>query len=284
MATEIHPTAVIHDGAELGVDVQIGPYTVVGPGARVGDRTRVGPQVVIDGVTQIGEENVIVGQANLGGPPQDLSYRGEQTRLQVGDRNVVREFVTINRGTVKGGGTTYVGSDCLLMACSHVAHDCEIGSNVILGNNVMLAGHVKVCDRANISGGAAAHHFTTIGSHAYVGGMTRMIQDVPPFMILEGHPSRVRGVNVIGLQRAGFDPEVITELRNAYKRIYRSTLPRKHILEELKAGPNASKQLLSLVESLENTERGIKGRHREALREDFKKLGAEIFGVNEEAQ
>ena len=279
MASKIHSTAVIQNGAELGVDVEIGPYTVVGPGARVGDGTRIGPQVVIDGHTHIGEENVIVSQANLGGPPQDLSYKGEDTQLIIGDRNVIREFVTINRGTVKGGGVTRVGNDCLFMACSHIAHDCEIGSNVIMANNVMLAGHVKVCDRANISGAAAAHHFTTVGQLSYIGGMTRMIHDVPPFMILEGHPSRVRGVNVVGLQRAGYSQEVISELRDAYKRIYRSMLPRKHVLEELKAKPDASPELLSLVQALEDTEQGVKGRHREALREEFTRQGEELFGV-----
>lgn len=281
MASKIHSTAVIQAGAELGVDVEIGPYSVVGPGARVGDGTRIGPQVVIDGHTHIGEENVIVSQANLGGPPQDLSYKGEDTQLIIGDRNVIREFVTINRGTVKGGGITRVGNDCLFMACSHIAHDCELGDGVIMANNVMLAGHVKVCDRANISGAAAAHHFTTIGQLSYIGGMTRMIQDVPPFMILEGHPSRVRGVNVVGLQRAGFSQEVISELRDAYKRIYRSMLPRKHVLEELKAKPDASPELLSLVQSLEDTEKGVKGRHREALREEFTREGERLFGPQE---
>ena len=144
MSTKIHPTAAIAAGAELGVDVQVGPYTVVGPDVRIGDRTRIGPQVVIDGVTTIGDENVIVGQASLGGPPQDLSYRDEATRLVIGDRNTVREFVTVNRGTIKGGGYTRVGSGNLFMACSHVAHDCEIEDNVILGNGVLLAGHTKV--------------------------------------------------------------------------------------------------------------------------------------------
>ena len=282
MASKIHSTAVVaHEGSELGVDVEIGPYTVVGAGAVVGDRTKVGPQVVIDGRTRIGEENIIVSQANLGGPPQDLSYQGEDTLLTIGDRNVIREFVTINRGTVKGGGVTRVGNDCLFMACSHIAHDCEIGNGVIMANNVMLAGHVKVCDRANISGAAAAHHFTTIGQLSYIGGMTRMIQDVPPFMILEGHPSRVRGVNVVGLQRAGISADVISELRDAYKRIYRSMLPRKHVLEELKASPKASPQLLELVQALEDTEKGVKGRRREALREEFTRQGEELFGVKE---
>ena len=143
MATKIHETAVIAPGAELGIDVEIGPYTSVGPRVRIGDRTKVGAQVVIDGVTRIGEDNLIVGQAALGGPPQDLSYQSEPTMLTMGDRNTIREFVTINCGTIKGGGVTQVGSDCLFMACCHVAHDCEIEDRVLMGNNVLLAGHVR---------------------------------------------------------------------------------------------------------------------------------------------
>jgi UDP-N-acetylglucosamine acyltransferase len=275
MTVKIHPTAVIAPGAELGVDVEIGPYSVVGPRVVIGDRTRVGAQVVIDGVTRLGEDNVIVGQASLGGAPQDLSYKGEPTRLEIGDRNTIREFVTINRGTIKGGGVTRIGDNCLLMACCHVAHDCELKNRIIMGNNVLLAGHVLVEEQANISGGAAAHHFVTIGSYAYVGGMTRMVQDVPPYMILEGHPSRVRGVNVIGLQRGGFPEEEIELLRNAFRRIYRSGSPRRRTLDELKGEAAGSPLLADLVRSLENTENGAKGRYRESLREQFARAGAE---------
>jgi len=203
MSTEIHPTAVVADGAEIGVDVRIGPHTVIGAQVQIGDRSSIGPQVVIDGVTTIGAENNILGQANVGGAPQDLSYQGEPTHLELGDRNTIREFVTINRGTLKGGGLTRIGDDCLLMACSHVAHDCELGNGVMMGNNVLLAGHVSVGDFAVINGAAAAHQFVTIGRNSYVGGLTRVIQDVPPFMILEGHPARVRKVNLIGLERSG---------------------------------------------------------------------------------
>lgn len=275
MPTNVHSTAVIAAGAELGRDVEIGPYCVVGPHVQIGDRTRVGPQVVIDGITRIGEDNVIIGQASLGGVPQDLSYKGEPTRLTIGDRNTIREFVTINRGTIKGGGETRIGSDCLLMACCHVAHDCELRDRIIMGNNVLLAGHVLVCEQANISGGAAAHHFVTIGSFAYVGGMTRMVQDVPPYMILEGHPSRVRGVNVIGLQRGGYSEEHVDALRNAFRRIYRSGNPRKRTLEELKAEFGANPLVTNLVRSLEDTESGAKGRYRESLREQFRRTGEE---------
>ena len=281
MQTKIHPTAVIAPGAELGVDVEIGPHSVVGPSVSIGDRTRVGPQVVIDGRTHIGEDNLIVGQASLGGPPQDLSYQGEPTELAIGDRNTIREFVTINRGTVKGGGITRVGSDCLLMACCHVAHDCELAGRIIMGNNVLLAGHVKVEEQANISGGAAAHHFVTIGAYSYVGGMTRIIQDAPPYMILEGHPSRVRGVNVIGLQRGGFSEAEIESLRDAYRLIWRSNDPRRSTLEDLRGRSNGSRLLDHLVASLANTQKGAKGRYRESLREEFRRAGIErVVGEN----
>lgn len=275
MATQIHPTAVVAPGAEIGSDVEIGPYSVVGSSVVVGNRTRIGPQVVIDGQTRIGEDNLIVGQASLGGPPQDLSYRGEPTELSIGDRNTIREFVTINRGTVKGGGLTRIGSDCLLMACCHVAHDCELASRIIMGNNVLLAGHVKVEEQANISGGAAAHHFVTIGAYSYVGGMTRIIQDAPPYMILEGHPSRVRGVNVIGLQRGGFSEPEIEGLRQAFRLIWRSGDPRRTTLESLRARTDGSRLLDHLVASLANTEKGAKGRYRESLREEFRRVGVE---------
>ena len=273
MAANIHPTAVVAPGAELGVDVEIGPHSVVGAKVVIGDRTRIGPQVVIEGRTKIGEDNDITGQASLGGPPQDLSYKGEPTELVIGDRNRIREFVTINRGTVKGGGITRIGNECLLMACCHVAHDCDLADRIIMANNVLLAGHVRVEEQANVSGGAAAHHFVTIGAFSYVGGMTRMVQDVPPYMILEGHPSRVRGVNVVGLQRGGFAESEIEALRQAFRIIWRSGDPRRSTLEELKARANGSRALTHLVLNLLNTERGAKGRYRESLREQFQREG-----------
>jgi len=275
MTTKIHPTAVVNPGAQLGTEVEVGPYTVIGPDVIVGDRTKIGAQVVIDGVTHIGADNVIVGQAALGGAPQDLSYKGEPTRLDIGERNTIREFVTINRGTVKGGGVTSVGSDCLFMACSHVAHDCELQDHVILGNNVMLAGHVLVERFANISGAAGAHHFVTIGAFAYVGGMTRMVQDVPPFMIVEGHAGRVRGVNVVGLQRAGVSEEEVESLRTVFRQIFRSNEPRRRVLDELEQEPGIGPNVRHLVESLSRTELGLKGRYRESLRQEFTRLGVE---------
>ncbi len=274
MATDIHPTAVIAKGAELGVGVTVGPYSVIGADVRIGDGTRIGPQVVIDGVTTLGVDNHILGQAGVGGAPQDLTYEGEPTHLEIGDRNTIREFVTINRGTVKGGGRTRIGSDCLFMACSHVAHDCELGDNVMLGNNVLLGGHVAVGSGAIVNGAAAAHQFVSIGRNAYVGGLTRVIQDVPPFMILEGHPARVRKVNVIGLDRAGFDAEEVQEIRAAFRRLYRSGEPRNRVIAELEASsPGAA--VRELIEALRRSEVGAKGRYRESLREEFHRAGVE---------
>jgi UDP-N-acetylglucosamine acyltransferase len=279
MANKIHPTAVIAPGAELGRDVEIGPYCVIGPRVMIGDRTRLGPLVWVDGTTRIGEDNVVVGQASLGGPPQDLTYKGEATELELGDRNTIHEFVTINRGTIKGGGITRIGSDCLFMACCHVAHDCEIRDRVIMGNEVMLAGHVLVEEQANISGGAGSHHFVTIGAFAYVAGMTRLPQDVPPYMIFEGQPGRVRKVNEIGLQRGGYSESAIEELRTAFRRIYRSGLPRSQTLRDLKQELPGSPLVAHLIRSLENSDRGTKGRYRESLRDEFARRGAERIPI-----
>jgi len=284
MQEKIHPTAVVHPLARIGADVEIGPYSVIGADVTIGDRTRIGPQVFVDGVTRIGADNLIVGQAALGGPPQDLSYRGEPTELEIGDRNTIREFVTINRGTVKGGGVTRIGHDNMLMACCHVAHDCDLRDKIILANGVLLAGHVLVEESANISGGAAAHHFVTIGAYAYVGGMTRMVQDVPPFMILEGHPSRVRGVNVIGLQRGGVAEKDIEDLREAFKRVWRSGDPRSKTLEDLRGQFTESAAVMRLVSELEHTDVGAKGRYRESLRADFMRIGQERLLSGAEAR
>jgi UDP-N-acetylglucosamine acyltransferase len=275
MATEIHETAVIAPGAELGNDVKVGPYCVIGPRVKIGDRTRIGPQVVIDGVTTIGRENLIFGQASLGAAPQDLSYRGEPTCLEIGDRNTIREFVTINRGTVKGGGVTQLGSDMLLMACCHVAHDCEVGDRALLANNVLLAGHVQVAEDAIINGGAAAHQFVSVGRAAYVGGLTRIIHDVPPFMILEGHPARVRKVNVVGLERLGYSRATVQPLRDAYKEIFRGTEPRSRVLQRLAPLAQDNDLVRDLIEFLQRTGLGAKGRYRESRREEFARIGRE---------
>lgn len=270
---EIHPSAQVAEGAELGVGVSIGPYAVIGPNVRIGARTRIGPLVVVDGHTTIGEDNWIVGQASIGGAPQDLSYRDEPTQTRIGDRNTIREFVSINRGTIKGGGLTSVGSHNLIMACCHVAHDCELEDDIVLSNGSGLAGHVKVCHHANVSGMVGAVHFVTIGEFAFVGGLSRLSHDVPPFMIVDGDGGIVRNLNVIGLQRGGVPDEDIRALRDAFKRLYRSGAPRQSVLDEMLAEGPENARVQQLLAHLSRTAEGLKGRYRESLREDFARLG-----------
>ncbi|MEZ6017800.1 MAG: acyl-ACP--UDP-N-acetylglucosamine O-acyltransferase [Planctomycetota bacterium] len=270
---DIHPSAQIAPQAELGEGVVVGPYAVIGPNVRIGARTRIGPLVVIDGHTTIGEDNRIVGQASIGGPPQDLSYRDEPTLTRIGDRNTIREFVSINRGTIKGGGLTSIGSDNLIMACCHVAHDCELEDKIVLSNGSGLAGHVKVCHNANVSGMVGAVHFVTIGEFAFVGGLSRLSHDVPPFMIVDGDGGIVRNLNVVGLQRGGVSDEDIRALRDAFKRIYRSGASRQSMVDEMLAEGPTNPQVLKLLDHLARTAEGLKGRYRESLREEFSRLG-----------
>jgi len=268
-AMKIDRTAQIHPDARLGKGVEVGPNTVIGPNVEIGDGTRIGPNCIIAGFTVIGRDNWIVGNAALGTPPQDLSYRDEPTRLVIGDGNTFREFVTVNVGTVKGDGVTTIGDKCLFMACSHVGHDCVVGNGVIMVNNALLGGHVLVEDRAIVNGAAAITQFATIGTLAYIGGLTRIVQDVPPFMIVEGHPAKVRGVNIIGLKRNGCSDGAIAALKDAHRMIYRSGKLHSHAFEELESRPDPTPEVLHLVQFLRNKQRGKNGRAREALRKDI---------------
>jgi UDP-N-acetylglucosamine acyltransferase len=272
-ATEIHPTAQVAPTAELGAGVTVGPYSVIGPNVRIGTGTHIGPLVVIDGHTSIGEENRIVGQASIGGPPQDLSYKGEPTLTSIGDRNTIREFVSINRGTIKGGGLTRIGNDNLIMACCHVAHDCELDDRIVLSNGSGLAGHVKVGCNANVSGMVGAVHFVTIGEYSFVGGLSRLSHDVPPYMMVDGDGGIVRNLNVVGLQRAGVSDEDIRALRDAFKRIYRSGGSRQTAVDEMLAEEPENPRVRKLLEHLARTAGGLKGRYRESLRDEFARLG-----------
>jgi len=259
--------ARVHEKARIGDGTTIGPFAVVGPDVTVGEDCEIANGVVLSGHTTIGRENRIHPHAVIGGPPQDLKHKGEPTRLEVGDRNEIREGVTLNVGTVGGGGVTRVGSDALVMAYAHVAHDCQVGDGVILGNNTMLAGHVIVRDGVTLNGGAAVHHFATLGRFSYIGGLSRLVQDVPPFLIVEGHPVRLGGVNVIGLRRRGFDQELITEIRGAYRRIFRSTTPQARVLEEMRTEwDDLVPEIREMVEFVEATARGKHGRALEATR------------------
>jgi UDP-N-acetylglucosamine acyltransferase len=264
--TSIHPTAFVAPGAELDASVVVGAFCYIGSRVRIGAGTILGPHVVIQGKTTIGERNHFVGQAAIGGKPQDLKYTGEESALVIGDDNVVREFVTVNIGTAAGSWVTSIGNQNLIMACAHVAHDCVIEDEVIIGNNVLLAGHVRIEDQSIIAGGTAVNHFVTIGCLAMVGGMSRVVKDVPPFMTIEGSPARVRGVNLVGLKRREKSPEAIKQLRAAYRKLYQDEAPVSLVLDELESVSSLTPEVLRLVSSLRDMERGYQGRYREALR------------------
>ncbi|WOD38524.1 acyl-ACP--UDP-N-acetylglucosamine O-acyltransferase [Nodosilinea sp. E11] len=223
MTTLIHPTAVVHEGAQLHPTVKVGPYAVIGKQVTIGPGTEVGAHVVIDGDTTIGAQNRIFPGACIGLESQDLKYDGSMSRVEIGDHNLIREYVTINRAT-DAGAATLLGSHNLLMAYSHVAHNCVVEDNVIIANSVALAGHVYVESGARISGLVGVHQFVHVGRLAMIGGLSRIDRDVPPFTLINGNPAQVRGLNQVGLQRAGLtaDPQAYRELKQAYRLVYRS--------------------------------------------------------------
>ncbi len=221
--TRIHPTALVDASAELGPGVDVGPYAVVGPRVTIGAGTTLGPHVHVERDTTVGEECRIFAGAVLGTDPQDLKFKGEATVLEIGDRTVIREYVTLNRGT-SASGRTAVGSDCLLMAYVHVAHDCELGNHVILANSVNMAGHVVIQDWATVGGITPIHQFVRIGAHAFVGGGSRIPQDIPPYCRAAGNPPKLYGLNSVGLERRGFSSEVRKALKQAYRAVFQSGL------------------------------------------------------------
>jgi len=254
----IDPRAVIHEGAELAEGVQVGPFAVIGPHVRLGAGTTVGPHAMVDGHTRLGENCRIFPYASVGTIPQDLKYRGEPTTLEVGDRTVVREFATVNIGTQGGGGVTRVGSDCLLMAYSHVAHDCTLGNRVILANAATLAGHVTVQDNAGIGGLTAVHQFVRIGEHAYVGGCSAIVMDVPPYCTASGNRAKLYGFNLVGLKRRGFSDEVLKDLRRAYRIIFRSKETLAQTLNAVRGGPEYDRpEVRKFVDFVASSERGV---------------------------
>ena len=228
MIAGIHPTALIDPAARLGVDVTVGPYTVIGPHVEIGDRCEIGSHVNIGGHTHLGNDNRIFSFAAIGGEPQDKKYKGEPTRLEIGDRNTIREFCTFNCGTVQDGGLTKVGNDNWIMAYVHVAHDCAIGNNTIFANNAQLAGHVHVGDWAILGGFTVVHQFVRIGAHSMTAMGTILLQDLPPYVTASGNTAEPHGINVEGLKRRGFSADGITAIRRAYKTLYKAG----HRLEE----------------------------------------------------
>lgn len=261
----IHPTAIVHPRAELGANVKVGPHCVIEKGCVIGEGTILMAGVVVHAETILGRKNVVHSYAVLGGAPQDLGYKDQPTRLTVGDNNTIREYVTLNRATTKERGETIIGSHNLFMACCHVAHDCILGDKIIMANNVLLAGHVRVGDCANISGAAAAQHFTTIGRYAYIGGMSKVKVDVPPYMVSDGDPALPRRCNEVGLRRHGFDEEVITALSAAFRAVFRSKEPVSEAVANL--DPAGIEEVAIFKDFLEQKLHGKHGRYLESLRD-----------------
>ncbi len=253
----IHPQAIIDPSASLGENVHVGPFSVIGAGVEVGDGTWIGPHVVINGPTRIGRENRIYQFASLGEAPQDLKYAGEPTRLEVGDRNIVREHCTFSRGTVAGGGLTHIGDDNLFMAYVHVAHDCHVGSKTVFANCASLAGHVSVGDYAILGGFTGIHQFCRVGAHCMTGIATITFKDVPPFVLASGNTARPYGLNLRGLKRRGFSETAIESLRRAYKIVYRSGLNLDQALQELDVLALQHEEVRQLAEFIRQSERGI---------------------------
>jgi UDP-N-acetylglucosamine acyltransferase len=257
MAASIHPTAVIAADAELGDGVEVGAYTVIGPGVVIGANTRIGPHALIQGPTRIGADNQIFQFASVGSAPQDKKYKGEPTRLEIGDRNVVRECVTLNRGTTKDQGVTVIGSDNLFMAYAHVAHDCLVGSNCVLANSATLGGHVHLGDWAIMGGFSGVHQFCKVGAHAFIANNAAVTRDVPPYVMAVGQPAAAHSVNAEGLKRRGFTPEQIRNLRSAFRLLYRSGLKLSDAAAQLAALAEEQPEVRAIVEFLPLSTRSI---------------------------
>lgn len=258
----IHPTAVIDPKAELADDIEVGPFCVVGPNVKIDTGCRLGPHTVVAGCTTIGKDNVFHGSSTIGGDPQDKKYKGEPTRLTIGDRNTIREYCTFNTGTVQDGGLTSLGSDNWIMAYVHIAHDCHVGNQTIIANSVQLAGHVTIGDWVILGGLTGVHQFIRIGDHSMTAFQTKLTQDLPPFVMGAGYPAGPAGINAEGLKRRGFSPDAILYIKRAYKALYRQGLPLAEAKEAIKTlieqAPADAKDGLNLLSTfLENSDRGI---------------------------
>ena len=253
----IDPRALIAPDAEIGAGVTIGAFTVIGAGVTIGDGCWIGPHAVINGPTTLGRQNKVFQFASVGDAPQDKKYAGEPTRLEVGDRNVFREFCTINRGTVGGRNVTRIGDDCLFMAYSHVAHDSIVGNRCVLSNCTALAGHVELGDWVILSGYSAIHQFCKIGAHAFLANNAAVTRDVPPYLLVAGSPAEPKGINSEGLKRRGFDAGQISHIKNAYRLLYRSGLKLVDAEAQLKELAVAQPELVPFVNFLSSSERSI---------------------------
>jgi UDP-N-acetylglucosamine acyltransferase len=254
----IHPTAVLSTEAHIGEGVEIGPYTVIGPDVHIGKNTIIGPHVVVDSHTDIGEGCRIFQFSSIGATPQDLKFKGEKTRVVIGNNNTIREYVTINRATAADIGVTIIGNNNLLMAYCHVAHNCKLGNNIVMANAANLAGHIHVEDYAIIGGLTGIHQFTRIGAHAIIGGASAVSKDVPPFVMASGNYAKLYGLNIIGLKRRGFKEESIQALKKAYRIVFRSSLLLSVAIAKVKAEVNDFPEVRQFVEFIETrSARGI---------------------------
>lgn len=261
MSGKIHPTAIIHEGAQVHPSVSVGAYSIIGEHVRIGAGTQIGPHCVIEGHTTIGVDNHIFQFASLGAQPQDKKYAGEPTQLVIGDRNTVREFCTFNTGTSQDAGVTRIGNDNWVMAYVHIAHDCVVGNHTILANNATLAGHVQLGDWVILGGLTGVHQFVKIGAHAMAGFASRVAQDVPPFMMIEGNPLAVRGFNLEGLRRRGFTPERLKAVKQMHKLLYRQGLTLDAAQQAIAALhseiPEAAQEITLMQSFLASSTRGI---------------------------
>ena len=253
----IHPTAIVHPGARLAEDVEVGPYTIIGEHVEIGAGCCIGPHSVITGRTRIGRNNRIFQFVSLGEVPQDKKYGGEATQLDIGDNNTIREFCTFNCGTVQDAGVTRVGSNNWIMAYVHVAHDCQIGNDTIFANSAQLAGHVHVGDWAILGGFTLAHQFCHIGAHSITGLSTVVLHDIPPYVTASGNPAKPYGINAEGLKRRGFTPDTIASIKRAYKSLYRSGLTLEQARAAIAAQVHACPGLQLLLDFLDRSTRGI---------------------------
>jgi UDP-N-acetylglucosamine acyltransferase len=253
----IHPTAIVDPGAKIGTDVKIGPYCVIADRVTIGEGTVVGPHVTIDPFVTIGPGCQIFQYASIGAPPQALKFQGEETHLRIGCRTIIREFATINRGTEFGGGVTTVGDENLLMAYTHIAHDCTTGKGVIMANNATLAGHITVEDFVIVGGLTAIHQFVRIGRFAYVGGKSAVVKDIPPYVIAAGDRAKLHGLNRVGLQRHGFSEETLKTLKKVYRIVFRFGLTLNEAIERCKAEVEPIPEVKTFIEFIQSSQRGI---------------------------
>lgn len=257
MATFIHETAIVSKKAVIGDECYVGPFCTVGDGVTLGTGVRLDSHIVVDGNTTIGDETHVFPFASVGLAPQDLKYTGEPTAVEIGKRNHIREFVTIHRGTAGGGGLTQIGDDNLLMAQVHVAHDCKVGSNVIMANAATLAGHVEIADRANVGAYSGVHQFCRVGVEAFVGGYSVVVKDAPPFGIIQGNHAKCFGLNRVGMKRRGYSRETIEQLNHAYHLLLSSKLNTSQAIEKIREEIRDCKEVDILIEFIESSKRGV---------------------------